>query len=161
MESLCNTCQINLQFKIHNIHNDVILAQTDTTIGFLSKDSISINRKKGASLDKPLLMEVSNLSAIPYRIPVSMRNLVRHAKRTSYILPNNSSFRVVSNGLHHNFLSGFVWLYSSSANPTKSAFSMKFAKNQSDIIVLDERGLFASKSSSIFKLGRNRIKKVR
>lgn len=150
-----------LSFEIYNINHDVILAQTDTTIGFLSKDSISINHKKGASLNKLLLKEVASLSYIPHRIPVSMRNIVRRAKRTSFILPNKASFRVVSSGLHSEFLRGFTWLYSSSANPTKSNFSMNFAKSKSDIIVLDKRGLFDSKSSSILKLGLYNIKKVR
>lgn len=161
MESIKNMHQKYLPFKMYDINHDVILAQTDTTIGFLSKDSVSINHKKGAPLNKPLLMEVANLSAIPYRIPISMRNLVRRAKRTSYILPNNASFRVVADGLHHNFLRGFTWLYSSSANPTQATFSMQFAINQSNIVVLDKRGLFADKSSSILKLGRDKIKKMR
>lgn len=148
-------------FKTCNIKSSVMLAQTDTTAGFLSKDSVSINSKKGAPMDKPLLMEVASLSAIGHRIPTAMRNLVRRSSRTSYILPNSVSFRVVVAGLHRDFLRGFTWLYSSSANPSKDTFSMQFALSKSDIIVLDERGLFATKSSNIFKLGRSRIKKVR
>ncbi len=158
-----NACPIHFIVLPNNkphTHN-VLLAQTDTTIGFLAKDSMLINRKKGASNTKPLLMEVANLAAIIHRTPVSIRPFIRHAKRISYILPNNASFRVIAEGLHHDFLQGFTWLYSSSANPTKGAFCMQFAQQQCDVIVLDKRGLFAAKSSTIVKIRHDRIKKIR
>lgn len=162
MKYFQNTCPIYLEiFDICDAAQCVILAQTDTTAGFLSRDYMAINKKKGAPIKKPLLMEVSNLYLIPHRIPIAMKNFVRRAKKTSYILPNHKSFRVVSTGLHHDFLRGYKWLYSSSANPTKDVFSLEFAKNKCDIIVLDSRGIFASKSSSILKMRHNRVKKIR
>lgn len=139
----------------------VFLAQTDTTIGFLSKDSEAINHKKGAKSTKPLLREVMNLAAIPHRLPTSIRARVRHSRRTSYILPNGASFRVVSYGLHHDFLRGFTWLYSSSANPTSKAFCMQFAREQCDVIVQDRRGLFAAQSSTILKIRHDKIHRIR
>ncbi len=157
-----NICPINLTpLRLESLHKEIILAQTDTTIGLLSKDSAIINQKKGANLNKPLLKEVATLNSIPHRTPTSMRNMIRRAKKTSFILPNGSSFRVIKDTLHNDFLKGFKWLYSSSANPTKGDFSMDFAQNVSDIIVLDKRGIFATKSSVILKIGHNRIKKIR
>lgn len=150
-----------MPLSLDSIHNAVILAQTDTTIGLLSKDSRIINQKKGANLNKPLLKEIAKLDSIPHRTPTSMRNMIRRAKKTSFILPNGSSFRVIKNNLHNDFLQGFKWLYSSSANPTNGDFSMEFAESVSDIIVLDKRGIFATKSSMILKIGHNRIKKIR
>ncbi|MCI5787074.1 hypothetical protein [Helicobacter trogontum] len=156
------TCPINLMpITLDSLCGEVILAQTDTTIGLLSRDSTAINQKKGASLKKPLLKEVANLSVIPHRTPTSMRNIIRRAKKTSFILPNGKSFRVIKDVLHNDFLKGFSWLYSSSANPTKGDFSMEFAQSVSDIIVLDKRGIFAAKSSMILKIGHNKIKKIR
>lgn len=150
-----------MPITLNSIHNEVILAQTDTTIGLLSKDSKIINQKKGASLKKPLLKEIAKLDSITHRTPISMRNTIRRAKKTSFILPNGESFRIIKDTLHNDFLKGFSWLYSSSANPTKGTFSMEFAQNASDIIVLDKRGIFDTKSSMILKIGHNRIKKIR
>lgn len=140
----------------------VILAQTDTTIGFLSKNPVIINQKKGAKESKPLLLEVPNLSYIPYRVPVKFRSMIRRAKKTSFILKNQASFRIVSDSYwHHTFLQYFGNAYSSSANPTKKDFDLDFALDKCDAVILDKRGLFPSQSSRIIKIGANRLIKIR
>ncbi len=141
--------------------DSVFLAQTDTTAGFLSRNPASINEKKGAIKTKPLLLEVAKLNYIPHRIPVNYRTFVRRAKKTSFILPNGKSFRVVHEELHKQFLLPFKCLYSSSANRTHKRFNYEFAIKQCDIIIYDKRGIFEAKSSTILKIGCNKVKKVR
>ncbi|WP_245945620.1 hypothetical protein [Helicobacter didelphidarum] len=161
-----NTQSESLHFSIQNqiqrdLQDSVFLAQTDTTIGFLSKNPHAINTKKGANNTKPLLREFSSFNNLPYRIPSTFRAFVRHARKKSFILPNNASFRIIKEPLHRDFLQCFQWLYSSSANPTTQSFDLDFALKQCDIIVLDKRGLFANKSSQILKIGNERMRKIR
>ncbi len=146
---------------MQNILNSVFLVQTDTTIGFLSKNMESINKKKGAKLKKPLLLEVAELKHIPYRTPIYFHNIIRRATKTSFILQNNMSFRVIKHDLHKQFLIPFKHLYSSSANKTGCSFEFNFAIKQCDILVYDKRGFFEAKSSKILKIKHNKIKKLR
>lgn len=63
------------------------LAQTDTTAGFLSKDEKEINKAKGRALQTPCILTMSSLKELVslVRVPKAHKNLVRKAKKTSFI----------------------------------------------------------------------------
>lgn len=63
------------------------LAQTDTTAGFLSKDEREINKAKGRTLQTPCILTMSSLKELAslVRVPKAHKNLVRKAKKTSFI----------------------------------------------------------------------------
>lgn len=63
------------------------LAQTDTTAGFLSKDEREINKAKGRALQTPCILTMSSLKELLslVRVPKAHKNLVRKAKKTSFI----------------------------------------------------------------------------
>lgn len=63
------------------------LAQTDTTAGFLSKDEKEINKAKGRALQTPCILTMSSLKELAslVRVPKAHKNLVRKAKKTSFI----------------------------------------------------------------------------
>lgn len=63
------------------------LAQTDTTAGFLSKDEREINKAKGRALQTPCILTMSSLKELTslVRVPKAHKNLVRKAKKTSFI----------------------------------------------------------------------------
>ena len=63
------------------------LAQTDTTAGFLSKDEREINKAKGRALQTPCILTMSSLKELAslVRVPKAHKNLVRKAKKTSFI----------------------------------------------------------------------------
>lgn len=63
------------------------LAQTDTTAGFLSKDEREINKAKGRALQTPCILTMSSLKELVslVRVPKTHKNLVRKAKKTSFI----------------------------------------------------------------------------
>jgi len=139
----------------------IYLAQTDTTAGFLSKNYQEINQIKGRALNTPCLITVSDFANLRKfaRVPKSQRNLVRKAKKTTFIYPNLRSIRVVKDCSHAKFLAKFGWLYSSSANLHGQKFDEKIARNLADIVVGDE--FFESAPSKIVKLGRKNQKKIR
>lgn len=69
------------------------LAQTDTTAGFLSKDEREINKAKGRALQTPCILTMSSLKELVslVRVPKAHKNLVRKAKKTSFIYKKTST----------------------------------------------------------------------
>ena len=59
------------------------------------------------------------------------------------------------------FLKKFRWMYSTSANLHGENFNEQWARKTADIIVEDKKGLFEGKPSKIYKLSKNKIKRVR
>ncbi|MDH5464234.1 MAG: Sua5 YciO YrdC YwlC family protein [Thiovulaceae bacterium] len=142
----------------------LLLAQTDTTVGFLSKDPTAINRIKQRKLQTPVLKTLPSFKALHShsRTPKKFRSQIRRLKKSTFILDNGRSFRVVDkNSLHHKVLEKFGALYSSSANATKKSYNDSFALSQADLIIKDERGLFEGQGSHIFKYGREKVRRVR
>jgi tRNA A37 threonylcarbamoyladenosine synthetase subunit TsaC/SUA5/YrdC len=139
----------------------IYLAQTDTTVGFLSKDKSALNAVKKRPLDKPCILCTASLKELPSRVPSRYKNFVRRAKKTTFILQNGFSFRVVKEGAHAKFLKKTGAMYSTSANETGKSFDMDFAKSKADIIVDETKGFFEGKPSTILKLGKKRVKKIR
>ena len=134
----------------------IILAQTDTTAGFLSLDKHRLNRAKNRQEDQEILRTFGSFAALAQftRIPIIHKHFVRRASKTSFVLSPQKAFRVVKNQCHAEFLRHFGWLYSTSANAHRQKFSLEFALKHADIVVLDSRGIYENKPSKMFKLSR-------
>ncbi|WP_104761378.1 Sua5 YciO YrdC YwlC family protein [Helicobacter cetorum] len=140
----------------------VYLAQSDTTIGLLSKDSERLNTLKKRPKDKGVLIESYDFSTLKslVRVPNKFKNLVRRSAKTTFIYPNFKAVRVVS-GRHRDFLRRFKTLYSTSANLTQQAYDKEVAFSLADVVISDERGLFESASSKIFKIYKHKKIRIR
>ncbi|WP_187909811.1 Sua5 YciO YrdC YwlC family protein [Helicobacter pylori] len=140
----------------------VYLAQSDTTIGLLSKDSDKLNALKGRPKNQSVLTESADFSTLKslVRAPNAFKNLIRRSAKTTFIYPNSKAVRVVR-GRHGDFLKRFKTLYSTSANLTQCAYDEEVASKLADAIVSDERGLFESSSSKIFRLYKHKKVRVR
>jgi len=143
--------------------NKVYLTQTDTTVGFLSQNREKLNIIKQRPVNQAVLREVDSLKTLKkfVRIPKKHRNLVRRAKKTTFIYPNKESFRVVKDEKHLEFLSKFEWMYSTSANLHSQKFDESWARKAADIIVENKQGFFEGKASKIYKINSLKIKKIR
>jgi tRNA A37 threonylcarbamoyladenosine synthetase subunit TsaC/SUA5/YrdC len=139
----------------------VYLVQTDTTAGFLSKDAKLLNAIKQRPLNKPCILCAAAFRDILPRVPPIHKKLARGAKNTTFILSNGQCFRVVKDDVHRKFLAKMGAMYSTSANLTNQSFDIDFAKSRADVIVEDNRGLYESKPSTMIKLGRKTLKKIR
>ncbi len=142
----------------------LFLAQSDTTVGFLSYSLTRINEAKQRPHDQKTLQTLSSFKELSHitRVPKKHRNLVRRAKKTSFVLANGRAFRVVAkDSLHHGLLKKMGPVYSSSANLTSKAFKEEEAVQKSDIIIKDSRGFFESSASSMFKLSKTHKKRLR
>jgi tRNA A37 threonylcarbamoyladenosine synthetase subunit TsaC/SUA5/YrdC len=84
---------------------------------------------------------------------------VRRAIKTTFILPNGYSYRVVKNRHHLLLLNCLKWAYTTSANLSNQPYDENFAKKAADVIVapLNE----TKQASHIYKLGNYALKRIR
>ncbi|MDD2698071.1 MAG: Sua5 YciO YrdC YwlC family protein [Arcobacteraceae bacterium] len=144
--------------------NKIYLVQTDTTVGLLSRDDRKLSVIKKRAETQKILQAVDSFATLQKytRVPNIYKKLVRNSNRTTFIYPNGDSFRVVDNlSFHHNFISKFQNLYSTSANETTKKFDFDFAYNSSNIIVFSKNDFFESSGSSILKITNFKKKKIR
>ncbi len=140
----------------------IYLVQTDTTVGFLSCNPARLAAVKGRPAIRPFLKAYPDFAALntELRIPPKDRRHVRKSVKTSFILPNGRSFRVVK-GSHADFLRPFGGCYSTSANRHGERFDADFARRVCDVVVESKEGFRENPPSRIYKLSRKRRKKVR
>ena len=144
--------------------NKIFLAQTDTTVGFLSCDSEQLSKVKKRASSQKILEVVSDFTTLlaNTRIPKGFKRIVRRAKRTTFIYPNGLSFRYISpNYPHHHFVKRFKKIYSTSANETGKRFSYQFAYDVSDIIIYSKCTFVETSGSAIYKLTPHKRRRVR
>ena len=158
--------QLNLNlFRIFQLINDLIyLTQTDTTVGFLSSDDKKLANIKNRNIIQKTIRVVDSFKTLKLhtRIPKNYRKLVRNSTNTTFIYPNQKSFRVVDNfSNHHKFIKKFGTLYSTSANKTNKNFDKDFAILYCDIEVLNKYEYSENLSSDIIKIYNNRLVKIR
>ncbi len=140
----------------------LFLAQTDTTVGFLSQNAGVLRSAKGREESKPFLKVFCELKTLRnhIRIPKAYKRHVRYARKTTFIV-KNQAFRYVRDEDHARLIRPYGWLYSTSANESGSSYDPDFCTDRADLIVEDARGLQECASSRIYRLGRHRLKRLR
>jgi len=141
----------------------VILAQTDTTVGFLSQDAEKLAKIKDRPSHKPFIQSFDSLRTYTQmggRIPNRYKSRLRRSKSTTYVV-NNQAIRIVNEGQHHQLLSNYGWLYSTSANEKGKSFEMGFSEKKADLVIEDDRGLFEGIASNIYKINSKKIRRLR
>ena len=141
----------------------IYLAQTDTTVGFLSSRSDRLSEAKQRDPNQKILQVVDSLKTLQniQRVPNRFKKKVRNSHKTTFIYPSKKAFRVVNDTNHRDFLKKFHLLYSTSANITKQNFCLETAVEKSDVVVFSKYGFIEKSASSIFLLGTKKIKKIR
>ena len=143
------------------LKDKVFLTQTDTTIGFVSQNADKLTAIKQRPPHKHYIKAVNSLKTLKTftRVPSQHKNRVRRSSKTTFILPNSYSYRVIKNTHHLLLLNRLQWAYTTSANLSTQTYDENFAKVNADVIVepLKEK----RDASSIFKLGKTNIKRIR
>lgn len=142
----------------------VYLVQTDTTVGFSSSYDEKLSRAKQRPSNQKILQTVESFSTLQQktRIPKKYKKRIRNSSKTTFIYPNLNSFRVVSpKSSFYAFIKKFKILYSTSANKTSHSFNYDFAIKKSDTTVESKEGFFETTASSIYKVTKSKIKKIR
>ncbi|HLD23258.1 MAG TPA: hypothetical protein VJA83_04890, partial [Sulfuricurvum sp.] len=142
--------------------NKILLAQTDTTVGFLSQDARRLEEIKMRSADKPFLKVYCELKILrqDIRLPALHKHRVRHSKKTTFVV-KNQAFRYVSDPEHAALIKPYGWLYSTSANESGKGYDSAFCRSLSDVIIEDYRGLSEKSASKIFLLNTTHLKQLR
>ena len=143
------------------LKDKVFLTQTDTTIGFISQNADKLTAIKQRPPHKHYIKALPSFKTLKSftRVPNSHKNRVRRAKKTTFIMPNGHSYRVVQETHHLLLLSRLGWAYTTSANLSSKEYDEDFAKDNSDIIVTPLKQ--KSSASSIYKLGKTFLKRIR
>ena len=139
----------------------VFLTSTDTTIGFISQNAKKLTKIKQRSSSKHYIKAVDSFTTLNSftRVPSSHKNRVRRAKKTTFIMPNRDSYRVVQDKHHLLLLSRLKWAYTTSANLSNEEYDEVFARKHADIIIEPFHQI--QKASYIYKLGTHTIKRIR
>jgi len=154
---------INSTTRLLSIKTQVVLTQTDTTVGFLSQNERKLQKIKSRDSSKPFIKVYKSFQALKadyVRIPNGQKQRVRRAKKSTFIV-KNSAFRVASDTLDSSILRACSWNYSTSANASGKNFDLEFCEQKTDIIVQDNLGLFEGLSSSLYKINNKKRKKLR
>ena len=141
----------------------VILTQTDTTVGFLSQDAQKLFEIKSRERTKPFIKVFQNFKAFSQsknRIPSRHKALIRRAQKTSFIT-KGTAFRISRSKLNSKILQDLSWSYSTSANESGKNFNIEFCEQKADIIILNVDGLRENTSSSLYKLGHIKKRRLR
>lgn len=144
--------------RLSSINTNVILAQTDTTVGFASLEHKKLATIKARPNSKPFIKIYNSFSACEIRVPHAKRNLIRRSKQTSFIV-KNLAFRVNPHAKNSQIFRDFNSYYSTSANEKGKNFDREFCEEKADIIIEDKDGLCQNSSSTLLKI--NSVKKVR
>jgi len=145
---------------LKRLENSVTLTQSDTTVGFLSQNHTKLSLIKERDISKPFVKVYPNFKSLHVRVPKSHRKMLRHANARTVVV-KNEAFRVVKKREHLKFLNKFEWMYSTSANEKAKEYKRDFCEDKADIIVEDITSLHVKRSSTIIKLYKTKIKKLR
>ena len=139
--------------------NCIFLTNTDTTIGFISKNRDKLNSVKKRKANKEYIIALPSLKSINKRVPKKFKNLVRRAKKSTFIIDKNYSFRIIKDKRHKLLIDRLQWAYTSSANQSSKEYDKVFALNSADITIYPLSA--PKKASTIYKLGKIKIKRIR
>lgn len=137
----------------------VYFIQTDTTVGFLSTSAQKLSDAKQRLEGKSYIKAVASNKKLP-RVPQIHKNKVRRAKKTTFIYPNGQSYRVIKDA-HKEFVKKFDSIYTTSANKSGEEFCLEYALQNADVVVYTKEGFKAKGASSLIKLYKNGVKKLR
>ena len=119
------------------LSHTVYLAQTDTTVGFISQDADRLTTIKKRPPHKPYIMAVDTLNTLKgfSRIPSVHKNRLRRASRSTFILPSGHSYRVIRDKAHLKLISQLQWAYSTSANHSGKRYDETWARAMADKVI--------------------------
>ncbi len=137
----------------------LFLTNTDTTIGFLSKSKKRLDKAKERAANKEYIQALPSLKSIKKRVPKKFRRQVRLAKKSTFILSKNYSFRVIKEKKHKLLIDRLGWAYTSSANQSGKEYNYDYAYQNADTIIYPL--CKPQKPSSIYKLGKKKEKRIR
>jgi len=143
------------------MEDKVFLTQTDTTIGFVSQNADKLTQIKQRPPHKHYIKAVNSLRTLQAftRVPQTHKKRVRRAKKTTFIMPNGHSLRVIRDKHHLLLLDRLKWAYTTSANLSSQANDESFTREKADVVI--EPIKETKQASKIYRLGKKTLKRIR
>ncbi len=140
----------------------VYLTATDTTVGFISQSTDRLDAIKGRPPYKHYITALPSLRALKRRtrIPAHHRNRIRRARRTTFILPDGRSWRIIHDPRHHRLIQQLGWAYTTSANRSSEAYDEAWAREVADVVI-EPLNITDSMPSTILKLSKTHLRQLR
>lgn len=141
---------------------DVILTQTDTTVGFLSQDEAKLRAIKNRDSSKPFIKAYADFKSFKRdgnRVPNAQKSRVRRSRKTTFVI-KSVAFRIAKRELDSSFLND-RWNYSTSANESGKKFDREFCESKADIIIENKESLREGEPSSLFKINSKKRRRLR
>jgi tRNA A37 threonylcarbamoyladenosine synthetase subunit TsaC/SUA5/YrdC len=138
------------------------LTATDTTIGFVTQDAARLDAVKGRPPHKHYIRAVDSLATLQRhtRVPPRHRNRLRRARRTTFILPDGRSWRVIHEPRHQQLISEMGgWAYTTSANRSGEPYDEAWARSVADRVIEPLEAQAAP--STILRINHRTLKKLR
>ena len=154
--------KFNSSSRFSPLKGEILLVQTDTTVGFLSQNKQRLDDVKKRESSKPYLINFFDFKTFKkyMRVPKIRKKEVRRAKKTTFVV-KNQAFRVAKPKPSSAFLREIGWCYSTSANLSFHTFDREFAYSGADVIIENQDGLFEKKASAIYKINSKRKIRLR
>ena len=149
--------------RLSCIKQEIILTQTDTTVGFLSQNAKRLREIKSRSSNKPFIKVFQSFAALKsenIRIPNYYKRILRRSKKATFIV-KNQAFRVAKTNLDSTLLRQLSWSYSTSANESGKNFNRDFCEQKADIIIENKQRLFEGEASKLYKINNQAIRRLR
>lgn len=149
--------------RFSSLEMSVVLAQTDTTVGFLSCNPQKLYEIKSRPQTKPFIKVYKDFKSFLHdgnRVVKNRKKMVRRSKKTTFII-KGFSFRVAKSSLNSQILRNSSWFYSTSANQSGEKFSRDFCELKADITIEDGGGLSENSSSFIIKINSKKQRRLR
>ena len=143
------------------LKDKLFLTQTDTTVGFVTQNKEKLDLAKKRPTYKYYITAVNSLNTLKTftRVPSKHKKLVRRANKTTFIMPNKSSYRVVKDKQHLLLLNRLKWAYTSSANLSGKSYDDEYVRSVADEVI--EPLNITSNPSTILKINNYKIRKIR
>jgi len=126
-----------------------------------SQDADKLDRIKQRPPQKHYIKAVNSLQTLQQftRVPQKYKKQLRRNHRTTYILPNGHSYRIVKSKKHLLLLNRLKWVYTTSANLSGASYDADFSTTHADITI--QPLCNNTQASRIYKIGKNVIKRIR
>lgn len=148
--------------RLSRLENKVILAQTDTTVGFASQNHDILAQIKERPPQKKFLQVFSSFNAYNrhHRVPQKFKKTFRRSKKTTFII-NNKAARINKKIHDSQVMRDLSYYYSTSANEKGGSFDWDFCESKADIIIENKDGLRELSSSKLIKINNTQQERLR
>jgi tRNA A37 threonylcarbamoyladenosine synthetase subunit TsaC/SUA5/YrdC len=144
--------------------DSIFLTNTDTTVGFISKNREKLYEIKNRDKQKAFITVCSSNIGLKtlVRVPRQHKKLVRNSQKTTFVFKNkNIAIRVIKNTPHADLINRLNIAYSTSANISKQNFDISWATKESDVVIYNKEILKQKEPSKIILLSNSKMKKIR